>query len=90
MSCRVSHDLSLSVDDLPPPLLACYLDLLGLLLSHTPRKGHVMSGDWTDPEDDDYLIDDEPDPLGSREELSVCCVAIILGEQLPNRIKRAR
>ena len=79
------------IGTLPQSSLAKYLHLLANLLSHMPSKGQVMSDDWAVELDaDDDMLEADSDPLGSPEELLACCVATLLGEELPVRIRQER
>jgi len=68
-----------------------YLNLLAMLLRHTPRD-HVTSGEEEEEEKVGWLMEitGDPDPLGSRDELLACCVAGVTGKQLPNRLRQER
>lgn len=75
---------------LPLSSLAQYLHLLARLLSHMTRKGRGMPGALEVELDGDDMQERASDVLGSPEELLACCVATLLGEELPARIRLER
>lgn len=73
-------------------LLADYFQVVAVLLGGV-RPSEVTLHDVEDDDFDDVMsIDgfDEPDPLSSRDELLACCLNVLCGREIPNRIRQER
>lgn len=73
-------------------LLADYFQVVAVLLGGV-RPSEVTLHDVEDDDFDDVMsIDglDELDPLSSRDELLACCLNVLCGREIPNRIRQER
>ena len=65
--------------------LTLYLQLVALFLSHT-HPDHVTT--YEDEDDFESMDVGDLDPLGSVEELEMCCVSIITGDEVAKRVRQ--
>ena len=81
----------LSPGSLSPASLSQYLRLLAVLLNHAPRVRATSRGGEEEEEQGWIMeVEGESDPLGSHDELLVCCLTGVTGEHLPNRLRQER
>ena len=79
------------LNSLSQQLLADYFKVVAVLLSGV-RSDDITLHDVEDDFDDVMSIDglDEPDPLSSRDELLACCLHVLCGREIPDRIRQER
>ena len=72
-------------------LLSDYFGVVAVLLSRV-HPDHVTLHDMEDDFDDLMSVDgvDELDPLSSRDELLACCLSILCGKEIPDRVRQEK